>query len=81
MKQRTEGPTNEEIVLPVEQGLGSGRSYDRFHRFHFRQNVVILLLAIPSTYLEAAATANRFRFRFQNPAVEGHSLTREYVGW
>ena len=34
-------------------------------RFH--KNVVVLLVAIPPTYFEAAVTANRFRFRFQNP--------------
>ena len=34
-------------------------------RFRFHQNVVILLVAIPPTYLEAAASA--IRFRFQNP--------------
>ena len=38
-----------------------------FRRFRFRQNVVVLLVAIPPTYLEAADVANRFRFRFQNP--------------
>ena len=36
-------------------------------RFRFHQNVVILLVAIPPTYLEAADKNNRFRFRFQNP--------------
>ena len=36
--------------------------------FRFHQNEIILLVAIPPTYLEAAGTANRFRFRFQNTA-------------
>ena len=36
-------------------------------RFRFHENVVIFLVAIPPTYLEAADSANRFRFRFQNP--------------
>ena len=35
-------------------------------RFLFRQNVVVLLVAIPTTYLEAADKTNRCRF--QNPA-------------
>ena len=39
-------------------------------RFRFHQNVVILLVAIPPTYLEAADKSNRFRFRFQNTADE-----------
>ena len=34
--------------------------------FRFHQNIVILLVAIPPTYLEAADKNNRFRFRFQN---------------
>ena len=40
-----------------------------FSRFH--QNVVILLVAIPPTNLEAADTANRFRF--QNPDLDSLS--------
>ena len=36
-------------------------------RFRFRQDVVILLVAIPPTYLEAVDIANHLRFRFQNP--------------
>ena len=35
-------------------------------RANSTKNVVILLVALPPTYLESAATA--FRFRFQNPA-------------
>ena len=35
--------------------------------FCFRQNGVILLVAIPPTYLEAADKNNQFRFHFQNP--------------
>ena len=59
---------------------GGGRFYSRFRfrfrrfrfrrfRFRFHQNVVILLVAIPPTYLEAADKTNRFRFRFLNPAI------------
>ena len=50
-------------------------------RFRFCQNAVILLLAIPPTYLEAAAVANRFRFRFQNlasKAASSHTLDHSY---
>ena len=36
-------------------------------RFRLHQNVVILLIDISSTYLEAAAKTDRFRFRLQNP--------------
>ena len=42
-------------------------------RFRFHQNVVISLVAIPPTYLEATDKTNRFRFRFQNP---GHGAIR-----
>ena len=47
------------------QGFESGRLWGRFR---FRQNVVIFPSPPTqlSTFLEAAATANRFRFRFQN---------------
>jgi len=37
-----------------------------FPRFRFRQNVVISLVAIPPTHLEAVDKNNRFRY--QNPA-------------
>ena len=56
-------------------------------RFRFRQSVVISLLAIPPTNLEAADTANSFRFRFQNlsdrgvvsfPLVKGE---KSYLSW
>ena len=43
-------------------------------RFRFPQNAVILLVAIPPMNLEVADTANRFRFRFQNPAFDTSSL-------
>ena len=46
------------MTMNRNQGLGSGRFYGRF-----RQNVVNLLVAILPTFLEAAATANRFRFK------------------
>ena len=39
-------------------------------RFRFHQNVLILLVAIPPTYLEAADKTNRLRFRFQNPVCQ-----------
>ena len=39
-------------------------------RFRFYQNVVILLVAIPPTYLGAADKTNGFRFRFQNPVAD-----------
>ena len=38
-------------------------------RFRFHQNVVILLVAIPPTYFEAADKNNHFRFSFQNPGA------------
>ena len=47
--------------------------------FRFHQNAVILLVAIPPTNLEAADTANRFRFRFQNPAAKPDSLFNTIV--
>ena len=43
-------------------------------RFRFHQNVVILLVAIPPTHLEAAEKNNRFRFRFQNPAYQFYKI-------
>ena len=36
--------------------------------------LVILPVAIPTTNLEVADTANRFRFRFQNPALQAEAL-------
>ena len=50
-------------------------------RFCFLQNVVILLVAIPPTYLEAADQTNRFRFRFQN-TVEDFFFAKSYsLSW
>ena len=37
-------------------------------RFRFHQNVVIFLVAIPPTNVEAADPTDRFRFRFHIPA-------------
>ena len=69
-----------------EQGFGSGRLKGRFRRFRrfrfrFHQDVVILLVIIPPTYLKAAATANRFRFRFQNPAGKANKRVRVLIEW
>ena len=47
-------------------------------RFRFHQNVVILLVAIPPTYLEAADKNNRFRFRFQNTDWKNTTLVFEH---
>ena len=44
--------------------------------FRFHHNVVILLVAIPTTYLEAADLANRFHLRFQNPGESASSRAR-----
>ena len=41
-------------------------------RFRFRQSVIILLVAIPPSYLEAPVSSNRFRFRFQKHDCECH---------
>ena len=44
----------------------SAASASALPRFRFHQNVVILLVAFPPTYLEATDKTNRFRY--QNPA-------------
>ena len=48
------------VLEAVDARAASASALPRFHK-----NVVILLVAIPPTNLEAADTA--FRFRFQNP--------------
>ena len=49
-------------------------------RFRFHKNVVILLVAIPSTNVEAADSANRFRFRIPgcNRNLKKKTLTKTY---
>ena len=48
-------------------------------RFRFHKNVVILLVAIPPTNVEAADSADRFRFRFSNPGYIRVAVISEAV--
>ena len=47
----------------VERETQKPAFWKRFRRFRFRfrQNVVILLVTVPPTFLDAAPTVNRFR--------------------
>ena len=45
-------------------------------RFRFHQNVVIFLVAIPPTNVEAADLADRFFFRFRIPGPQTHQFFR-----
>ena len=53
----------------VDFSAASNASASALPLFHFHQNVVILLGAIPLTNAETADSAARFCFRFRIPAV------------